>query len=63
MAWQLRSDGWSPDLPTFERDYTGFGLADGTPYTAVDVTVEGSRVTSVSTSRCQIGAPYCAGPD
>jgi hypothetical protein len=60
VGLQLRSDGWSPGLTAHETAYTGLGLPDGTNYTLVTVTMDGSKVASVKTSRCQTGYKTCA---
>jgi hypothetical protein len=59
VGLQLRSVGWSPGLTPHETAYTGLGLPDGTDFTLVTVTMEGTKVASVTTSRCRTGYRLC----
>jgi hypothetical protein len=59
VAWQLEADGWAPGLSTFEADYTGLKLPSGTEYTQVAVTMDETKVASVTTAHCRVGVARC----
>ena len=61
VGWQLESDGWTPGLKPVEEEYMGVDIPVGTEYTSVVVTMDGTRVASVSTSPCRTGEPQCPG--
>ena len=59
VGWQLKSDGWSPGLDHLEAIGTGLELPSGTEYVAVVVTMEGTRVSSISTANCRTTIKRC----
>jgi len=61
VAWKLESDGWAPGVNPIESNYTGLVIPKGTVYRLVTVTMDGTRVVSVSTSQCQTGDAKCPG--
>jgi hypothetical protein len=62
VAWNLRADGWSPGLFSFEANYTGLTLPKGTPFTAVTITMDGTEVATVTHAHCRIGYLSCDPP-